>query len=322
MSTGNRQYEEQAGLMADIASNLGVNLLARLSALGADKRVPVLVLLVLIALLAQSLAQLTWQVLPAQPQKALVAPRSAHPTGSAARQLGSADTRQIAQWHLFGEVKKVAPKPVAEITEAPDTRLNLKLRGLLASSDPEAARAIIADGKGKEEAYKVGQNLPGNAILREIYADRVILEYRGRLEALRLPKESSSSVVVQKGAARQTSRPGVTQAGTADNAALLRQYREALINEPQSLMNLVNASPVTDKSSGKLKGYRIRPGKDRKLLGQFGLKSGDVVTSVNGVALNNPIKALEIMRDLSTATSVTLDVERNGVVQSFAFQVD
>ena len=308
--------------MTDFAAKMGSNLLARLTVLGADKRLPLLVLLVLIALLAKSMAQLTWQLLPSQPQEALVAPRGSQSSSTAAQQSAVVDTRQIAQWHLFGEVKKESPKPVAQVTEAPDTRLNLKLRGLLASSDPEAARAIIADGKGQEEAYKVGQNLPGNAVLREIYADRVILEYRGRLEALRLPKESSPSVVVQKGPSTQTRRPGVKQAGTPDNAALLRQYREALINEPQSLMNLVNASPVTEKGTGKLKGYRIRPGKDRKLLGRFGLKSGDVVTSVNGVALNNPIKALEIMRDLSTATSVTLDVERNGVTQSFAFQVD
>lgn len=308
--------------MTDFAENLGANLLARLTTLGADKRLPLLALLLLIALLAQSLAQLTWQVLPAQPQEALVAPRISTSSSAAAGQSRAADIRSIAQWHLFGDVIKVAPKPVAQVTEAPDTRLNLKLRGLLASSDPVMARAIIADGKGVEEAYKVDQKLPGNAVLREIYADRVILEYRGRLEALRLPKESSASVVVSKGASTQTRRPGVKQAGTTENAALLRQYRDALVNQPQSLMNLVNASPVTDKGTGKLKGYRIRPGKDRKLLGQFGLKSGDVVTSVNGVALNNPIKALEIMRDLSTATSVTLDVERNGVMESFAFQVD
>jgi general secretion pathway protein C len=312
--------------MADMASSLrsrmGVDLLTRLAALGMDKRLPLLALLLLIALLAQSLAQLTWQVLPTQPQKALVAPRSATPGAAKTGQSRDADIRRIAQWHLFGDVTKVTPKPVAEVTEAPDTRLNLKLLGLLASSDPQAARAIIADGKGVEEAYAVGQNLPGNAVLREIYADRVILEYRGRLEALRLPKETSDNVVVSKGAARQTRRPGVTQAGTPDNAALLRQYRDALVNQPQTLMNLVNATPVTEKGTGKLKGYRIRPGKDRKLLGRFGLKSGDVVTSVNGVALDNPIKALEIMRDLSTATSVTLDVERNGVTQSFAFQVD
>jgi general secretion pathway protein C len=79
---------------------------------------------------------------------------------------------------------------------------------------------------------------------------------------------------------------------------------------------------VIDKATGKLKGYKIRPGKDRKLLRKFGLKNGDVVRAVNGVSLDNPIKALEIMRDLSTASSVTLDVERRGQMQSFSFQID
>lgn len=307
--------------MADWGVDLGANLIARLSALAMDKRLPLLVVLLMIVLLAQSLAQLTWQVLPSQPVEPLTMPSmSAQPNTGQAR---NTDISRIAQWHLFGTVQKVALK-TAVATEAPDTRLNLKLRGLLASTDPVAARAIIADGKGVEEAYKVGQKLPGNAVLREIYADRVILEYRGRLEALRLPKDSDASAMVSRKSTSSTRgrNRGVTQAGTADNAALLRQYRDALINRPQSLMNLVNASPVTDKATGRLKGYRLRPGKDRKLLGRFGLKSGDVVTGVNGVTLDNPIKALEIMRDLSTSTSVTLDVERNGVMQSFAFQVE
>lgn len=307
--------------MADWGANLGASLLARLSAVGADKRLPLLAMLLLIALLAQSLAQLTWQVLPSQPLPPLQMPRSA-PQPSAG-QSHKTDISRIAQWHLFGEIQKAAPVPVVQVTEAPDTKLNLKLRGLLASSDPVAARAIIADGRGKEEAYKIGQKLPGNAVLREIYADRVILEYRGRLEALRLPKDAVANALVSTSSVNTSRRRNrVTQAGTADNAALLRQYRDALINRPQTLMNLVSATPVTDKATGKLKGYRIRPGKDRRLLGRFGLKSGDVVTTVNGVALNNPIKALEIMRDLSTASSVTLDVERNGVMQSFAFQVE
>lgn len=307
--------------MADFATNLGASAMARLAAVGMDKRLPLLATLLLIVLLAQSLAQLTWQVLPGQPTETIVvssvsAPSSRGPTRN--NNIG-----RIAQWHLFGDTKKVAPVAVEQVTEAPDTQLNLKLRGLLASTDPLAARAIIADGKGVEEAYKVGQKLPGKAVLREIYTDRVILEYRGRLETLRLPKDALvSAVMSSKTSSGRTRGRGVQQAGTARNAALLRQYRDALINRPQSLMNLVNASPVSDKATGKLKGYRIRPGKDRTLLGQFGLKSGDVVTGVNGVTLDNPIKALEIMRDLSTATSVTLDVERNGVMQSFAFQIE
>jgi len=303
-------------------TNWVASLLPRLAAIGLDKRLPVVVLLLLTALMAQGLALLTWELLPGQPQEPLQVPTR---VGSASTSVGTSsqtDVSRISQWHLFGDAKKVVAKPVAKVTEAPDTRLNLKLLGLLASTDPVAARAIIADGKGVQEAYAVDENLPGNAVLREIYTDRVILEYRGRMETLRLPKDAQTNLAVSRDQVSKARGRAVRQAGTADNASLLRHYRSALVNNPQSLMNLVSASPVNEKGTGKLKGYRIRPGKDRKLLGRFGLKSGDVVTGVNGVALDNPIKALEIMRDLSTATSVTLDVERNGVMESFAFHVD
>ena len=288
----------------------GTSILPRLAALGLDKRAPVVVLLLLTALLAQTLARLTWELLPAPALPTALSMAAVGQSAAHAERTQQAEIARLNQWHLFGVVQKAAPKPMATVTEAPETRLNLKLRGVVASSEPTAARAIIADGKGEEESYA-------------IYADRVILEYRGRLETLRLPKESAAGALApaKQSALAATRRP-VTQASTADNAALLRQYREALTSNPQSLMNLVSITPVNDKASNQLKGYRIHPGKDKKLLGRFGLKNGDVVTGVNGVPLNNPIKALEIMRDLTTASSVTLEVERNGVLESFVFQVE
>ncbi len=300
----------------------GAGLWPRLMAMGLDKRLPVLVMLLLTALLAQSLALVTWALLPGQPPQPLLIAASVGSASRAAEVSSTADVAQISQWHLFGDAQKKFIKPVSKVTEAPDTRLNLKLRGVLASFDSGMARAIIADGKGLEDAYAIGENLPGNAVLREIYADRVILEYRGRMETLRLPRDGLTSNAVARKSARGSRSRVPKQASTADNSALLRRYRDALVNNPASLMTLVNASPVTDKSTGKLKGYRIRPGKDRKLLGRFGLKSGDVVTAVNGVMLDNPIKALEILRDLSTANAVTLEIERNGMMESFVFQVD
>lgn len=299
-------------------------LLSRLAALGLEKRLPVIAALLLTVMLAQSLAVLTWGLLP-KPQvddeTSLVS--TARPAVRAGA-TGQNQARQISQWHLFGQIQKSSPAAVAKVTNAPDTRLNLKLRGVLASSDPALAMAIIADGKGKEDAYALEAKLPGNAVLKEIYADRVILEYRGRLEALRLPKEAIASVYSKPAKRGNRVKRGLKASSVrnADTSSLLRQYREAMINDPQSLMNLVSATPVVDKSTGKLKGYQIRPGKDRKLLRKFGLKNGDVVTAVNGVSLDNPIKALEIMRDLSTASSVSLDVERRGQLQSFSFQID
>jgi general secretion pathway protein C len=298
--------------------------LPRIVALGGDKRLPLVATLLVLLLLAQGLATLTWRVIPSQEVDSLPAPVA--PGSPAARSANKPlEAANIYRWHLFGEVQKEEPKPVATVTEAPDTRLNLKLLGVVASSDPAAARAIIADGRNSEESYAVGDSLPGSAILREIYADRVILEHRGRLEALRLPKEGvpgSMDASPSPRGGRAASQRAVVTSSNADTSALLRQYRDALMTNPQSVMNLVQASPVTDETTGKLKGYRISPGRDRALLGRFGLKSGDVVTAVNGVTLDNPIKALEIMRDLSSASQVSVEVERNGSMQTFAFQVE
>jgi len=87
-------------------------------------------------------------------------------------------------------------------------------------------------------------------------------------------------------------------------------------------MDLVRAEPVRDRATGKLKGYRIRPGRDRQLLSRFGLRSGDVVTSINGIPMDNPLKALELMRDVSSLSQISLEVERNGAPQSFSFQIE
>lgn len=304
-------------------------LFSRLGVLGFDRRLPVVATVLMTLMLAQTMAMLTWDLLPqAEVDESAVVVKAGGETDQ--NKKNTNNLRQISQWHLFGQAQKTAPVAKDKVTEAPDTRLNLKLKGVLASSNPVTARAIIADGKGIEDSYAVGKKLPGNAILREIYADRVILEYRGRLETLRLPKEASVDLSPKKNNKKNGDKEDGRKARAAsantirntETSALLRQYREALISDPQSIMNLVSAAPVTDKDTGKLKGYRIRPGKEKKLLRKFGLRNGDVVTAVNGVALDNPIKALEIMRDLSTASSVSIDVERRGSVQSFSFQVD
>ena len=298
--------------------------LPRLGALAQDRRLSVLVTLLLTLLVANALARLTWMLLPAPQQTAMATlPAVKSPARGASAAPAKVSVSRIEQLHLFGEAAKSPPKTVAKVVDAPDTRLNLKLHGVLASSDPANARAIIADGKGMEDAYAVEDKLPGNAVLKEIYADRIILEYRGRLETLRLPKQVDKGVSSQQ--ARGTSRRGAASAisaSTANTGALLRQYRDALTTDPQSVMDLVRAEPVRDRATGKLKGYRLRPGRDRQLLSRFGLRAGDVVTSINGIPMDNPLKALELMRDISTISQVNLEVERNGSLQSFSFQIE
>lgn len=296
---------------------------------GLDSRLPGIVALVFIVLLAQAMAAITWQLVPL-PE---LAPDVGQ-TGVARTQIQRpvahrSQAGQINQWHLFGKVEQAKPKlkPIATVETVPETRLNLKLSGVFASKNPKIARAIIADSTGREDSYAIGDEIPGGAKLHQIMSDQVILEYRGRYETLKLPIVSVSTA--DRGASRKrpparprrSSRAATTQLPTTgETSALLKQYRDALMNDPQKVMGLIRAQPY--QKDGKLYGYRIRPGKDRQLLRKFGLRSGDVVTVVNGIPMNNPIKALEVLRDLSTATQVTVEVERNGSPQTFTFAID
>jgi general secretion pathway protein C len=67
---------------------------------------------------------------------------------------------------------------------------------------------------------------------------------------------------------------------------------------------------------GELKGYRIYPGRNRDQFVGLGLKPGDLVTEINGMALNNPAQAMEMFRALADVTQVTLTVERVGQAQT------
>ncbi len=274
---------------------------------------------VLVVLLAHGLAQLTWALVPAPEPFPAPPPQASE---APARQTGSdpAETlaRQLPQWHLFGraEARQVA---VPRQEEIPETKLKLTLRGLFASDDPDDSWAIVADPSGKENFYKVGSTLPGNATLKEIHPDRIVLERRGKYETLRLPKESLDLATRTGGAAeRRGARARLPRSGGAQVS--LRAYRDTLLNDPARVADLVRIAPV--RKRGKFIGYSLQPGRDASLFAQYGLQPGDIVTAVNGVALDSPAKGLSILNELATADRLDLEIERGGRRRHVSLPVD
>ena len=285
---------------------------------GPRLRASVHVLLIL--LLASSLAQLSWRLLP-QPEQQALLPVTASTTKSAVANGGNNSlVQQLPGWHLFGEVVQqvAAPQPV----DLPETNLKLTLKGLIASPNQDEARAIVADPSGKENFYKVGDKLPGNAELMEIHADRIVIKRGGRYETLKLPKKSldivstssspASGAAAQRRAARATAAPRQSYS--------LRQYRDTLLNNPQKVADLVRIQPAN--KNGRFVGYKLQPGRDATFMTRYGLLPGDVVTSVNGVELDSPAKGFGLIKDLSSADTLDLVIDRNGVKQRFTLPVN
>lgn len=279
----------------------------------------------LVVVLAYNLAQLTWLLLPVPEPGDEVAPLQSSPPAKMPNV--AAKRVDLARLHLFG-----APAPVSKGTtrltaaEAPDTRLRLILRGVVAATEAGMARAIIAEPGGEEKYYAVEDKLPGGAVLKEIAPDRVILETRaGRLETLRLPKESSPGRSTQAVARTPSSRNKKPSSGRNRivpriSAAELRSYRDKMLTNPQELVGLIRSRPV--RENGQIKGYKLFPGRDRALFNRLGLRPGDVIVSVNGMDLSDPASGLALLGQLSSATEVNVVLERRGERQTVTLSLD
>jgi general secretion pathway protein C len=99
----------------------------------------------------------------------------------------------LASFALFGEAGKEIPKSEPDTENLPETNLRLFLRGVLAASGDFPGSALVEDDKRNTEAYLVGDELPGNATLRSVRANRIIIERDGKLENLYFPEDEDTS---------------------------------------------------------------------------------------------------------------------------------
>lgn len=264
------------------------------------------------------IANLVWQLVPAPdtPGVELAAPAAPAPT-PANNKRQRVDISEVVNWHLFGAANVAPTAASSGPIDAPETRLNLVLRGVLSSHDPEHARAIIAEPNGNENFFRIGSALPGGAELKEIYADRIILLRAGRHETLRLPKDDIEGASVTPTRAEAAATEPVAVSGNA--GALLRQYREQMASNPQSLLDLARPIPFNDANG--FAGFRLFPGNNPALFAQLGLQPGDLVKEVNGIVLDNPMRGAEVMQGLRESSQLSMRILRAGQEQTLTVDI-
>lgn len=266
----------------------GGDLPARAAALA-----PNAVAVLLVVALAAQLAWFVWQVLsPPAPQRPPASPM--RPST-----LSGPDVAAIVKAHLFGTA---AVQATGNAANAPTTNLRLVLAGTLAGKDPSHGWAIVGESAQSAKVYPTGANLPGGATLKEVYADRIILDRGGHLESLPLPRLTEGAVVATASYNQPASQPNLAE--TVQN--LVRQ-------DPGAVTEILRPQPVF--AGGQQKGYRVYPGTNRAEFAKLGLMPGDLVTAVNGTPLNDPNSGLQALRGVGTGGPVTLTVERNGTEQ-------
>lgn len=246
--------------------------------------------------------------------------------------------------NLFGQYnKQIKEDIVVQITDAPETRLQLTLSGLVASDNVETAAAII-ENKGKQETYGIGELITGTrASLEQVLIDRVIIKQSGRLETLMLDGADYSQTaqsISNKKANRKSNKavqqhesqnspqrsPSREKSSVVDqraNKSLSRnaqQLRADLKNDPGKITDYLRISPA--RKGGKIVGYRLSPGKKPEFFKLSGLKSGDIAVQMNGHNLLVPLEAVEAMSALKTERDISLLVDRKSNLIEILFSID
>ena len=236
--------------------------------------------------IAQQLAKLSWRIIfPVDSAAMTINAAAVLPSPAAIR------PDELAPFTLFGNAEKTPPAGGSAdgktLAEAPVSTLKLRITGLLASSD--AARSIAIMAKGNQQvSLGVGDSTPGNeAKIVAILNDRLIVNYRGRNEAIPLFDDAGAAV---------------QSAPTPPAKEWVKQVRE----RPQNILNYLNISPIMVNE--QLSGYRLNPGKDPTLFRQSGLQENDLAVALNGLDLRDRQQAQQALKQLPELSEITLTV--------------
>ncbi len=231
-----------------------------------------------------------WQALvPAQ------APGQAEASPNPAETAHKPDLAALQALALFDS--GTAPGTVADANAIPgvNTTLDLRLEGIILAGDGNNSMAVIVSG-GKQGTYRSGATLPAgaNVLVAEIARDHVVIDNRGQREVLWLfgGQEAATATAGTTGMAL----PPGTDARVLKTAARLAE--------------IISVEPAIE--NGAVVGYRLSPGMRLKDFVQLGFETNDIVTAVNGLALDNPANLPQLYSLMDGATEVSFSLLRDG----------
>lgn len=222
------------------------------------------------------------------------------------------DASAIANAHLFGG-------PVAgEVAAAPVSAVALVLVGTIAFDNPAAGFAIIGETAQTARFVRAGSAIMAGSTLVSVFRDRVMVDRGGTLQAVILPRElppgmflanTSEPSVAADGAATPTRLTlGSGAGGRPRNKRMAAAETQAMYDFPPELGRAAQVSTVI--VDGRLRGYKLEPGKDPAAFKALGMQTGDVVIAVNGYPVWHPEGRLAMVNAMLPGEQIEIAVTR------------
>lgn len=256
-------------------------------------------------LLAWALGRIAWIWVSPEQEVTVASPQTMKPKQ---RNTETYQIEQLTDQNLFGTYEATGSLNQGVVTNAPKTKLNLTLVGVVSSTDPKQALAVISNG-GTQQIYAIDETIKNSrAVLKQVLSDRVVLRNGGQDEILMLDGVEFDAKV--SGPLVKKSSSGNKKPSSAGDGAGLTKIKAEILQNPQALLKYITLSQQRNEQG--VVGYRIGPGSDSRLFNEAGLKSNDIVVNINGSDIRNPAELAGIWKKLSDASEINLTVLRNG----------
>ena len=188
--------------------------------------------------------------------------------------------------------------------------LSMRLLAIMYAGGRGQSVAVIKDERGAGGAYAGGSSIDA-AVILAIGETSVLLRLPdGRTQSLRLlegtvtvPPQPPSDPLVAELAA------GIEPRGE-NRYGVRRATIESLLGKMDALPSQARVEP--DLRNGTPTGFRLRDVKQNGVFAKLGLRDGDVISSVNGLATNGPDNALAIYASLRSVDHLSVGLERAG----------
>jgi general secretion pathway protein C len=200
------------------------------------------------------------------------------------------------------------------------TSLPIALLAIMYAPPPNGMRWSVAVARDTEYktvgAFPVGGKIHG-ATVTEILETRVYLDNDGKSEYVDLfeapappPKPAAAQAAPAKDdALAQDLAKGIKKL-SENKYELQRSTLESVLGNMALLSR--SARIVPEMKDGKAAGFRLFAVRPDGPFAMIGMQNGDIISSINGLEITSPEKALEVYAKLKSASHLSLGMERNG----------
>lgn len=193
----------------------------------------------------------------------------------------------------------------------------IRLKGVFAADGKTLSAAVLNMG-GRDQAATLGQELSNGVTLAEVHADFVVVNRAGVRERIDLDRYDSRAPKQATGpSAAPVTQFRLNVASTGSNAySLSRQELNSVLQDPRQM---AFTGRIGIAATG---GVRVEDAPGGSLLDKLGIKTGDILTGLNGQPVNSPGDLARLYQQFGTLTSIRAEVIRGGtpVMLSYTIQ--